>query len=127
MNLPLDTKSYSPQTAYVFLHRLLLELKLSHYITKQYPAHEAIGATYSAIEGMIDGITEELMGYSGVDPTALAIGTVSAMTPVQLADHIIKDAGKLLEYASKKGWHNVENVAAELSGAGAKLKFLSRY
>jgi hypothetical protein len=126
MELKLDS-SYSVQTAYTFLHRLLLQLKLSHYKTRQYPAHEALGTVYGLVEGMIDDITEKLIGYSGSDPGDLPVGTIKAMGVAELADSIMRDAHKLMTFAESKEYCDIENLAQELSGAGAKLKYLSRF
>jgi DNA-binding ferritin-like protein len=121
------TNSYNEQAAYTFLHRSLLQVKLAHYTTKHFPAHEALGRTYDGIEEILDGITEQLIGYSGIDPTSLVIGTVSISTPKELADAIISGADKLQSFARGKKYANIENLAQELSGLGATLKFLCRY
>lgn len=127
MDLKLDTVSYTEQTAYTFLHKTLLQVKLSHYVTRQFPAHEALGRTYDGIAGMIDEITEQLIGYSGKDPAGLVIGTLQAGTPAELADAITAGARKLEKYAESKEYCNIENLAQELSGLGAQLKYLTRF
>jgi len=118
---------YSEQTAFTFLHRILLQVKLSHYVTRKFPAHEALGRTYEGIEGILDTITEQLIGYSGNDPASLVIGTVTSSEPAALADAIMEGALKLENYASGKKYCNIENLAQELSGHGATLKYLSRF
>jgi hypothetical protein len=126
--LKLDTSGpYSAQTAFTALHKLLLQAKLSHYLTKSFPAHEALGRTYDAIEGLTDTITEELIGYAGVDPTSLVIGTVQAQGVKEFAKTIMAEALKLEEFAGKNKYCNIENLAQELSGAGAQLMYLSRF
>lgn len=126
MELKLDS-SYTVQTAYTVLHRIVLQLKLSHYVTRHYPAHEALGKVYDTIEGMVDDMVEKLIGYSGVDPKTLAIGTIEPMEVKALADTIMREGKKLMVFAEKNEYCDIENMAQELSGAGAKLKFLSRY
>lgn len=126
MNIKLDT-GYTAQSAYIFLHRILLQLKLSHYVTKHYPAHEAFGTVYATIEGMVDDITEQLIGYSGVDPKSLAIGNVDVLGVAELGDLIVREGRKLQDFASRNEYSNIENLAQELSGAGAKLKYLKRF
>lgn len=115
------------QSIYNELHRLQLILKLSHYKTKSYAAHEAFGKIYSTVEAMTDEITEQLIGYSGTDPDKLEIGAVSFIVPGILAHDIMVFADKLQAFAAAKKYSNIENLAQELSGAGAKLKYLSRF
>jgi len=127
MELKLPT-GYTPQTAYTMLHRLLLLTRLSHVKTKPiFAKHIAFERAYDGVADLIDSITEQLIGYSGVDPMDLVIGTVSTMDVAELGDHIIQEADKLVQFAEASRWHNVANQSQELSGIGATLKFLSRY
>lgn len=127
MHLKLTTPTYSPQIAYTELHKLLLTVKLSHYITKSFAEHEALGKTYDAVNDLIDTITEKLIGYSDVDPQPLVIGTVSPSEPKTLGVYIMSMAKKLEEWAGSKEYCDIENLAQELSGVGAQLKYLSRF
>lgn len=127
MSAQLKVPAYTPQTAYVDLHRLLIVTKLSHYVTQSFAAHEALGKTHDALNGLVDDITEKLIGYSSIDPQALAIGTLSSLPVATLAQAIIATAKKLETFAEEKGYCDIENLAQELSGVGAKLKYLSRF
>ena len=118
---------YTEQTAYTEIHKLFLMVKLSHYKTRSFAAHEALGRTYDGLNDLIDSITEKLIGYSGIDPTTFAIGTISAMNPKELGQYIIKAAEKLEDYAESKEYCDIENLAQELSGLGASLVYLSRF
>ena len=121
------SSDYTPQTVYTELHKVLLTSKLSHYVTKSFAAHEAFGKTYDAIEDLVDTITEKLIGYSEVDPTNLSIGTVSPMEPRSLAISIMGIAERLEDFAEDKEYCDIENLAQELSGVGAQLKYMSRF
>lgn len=118
---------YNEQTAYTEIHKLLLTVKLSHYKTKSFAAHEALGRTYDAVNELIDTITEKLIGYSDADPQDFQIGTVSVMAPRMLGIFIIGIAERLEDYAEAKEYCDIENLAQELSGVGSQLKYLSRF
>ena len=120
-------KNYTVQTAYTELHKLFLQVKLSHYTTKSFAAHQAFGRTYDALNDLIDSIVEKLIGYSSEDPQSLSIGNVLSMEPAQLAIAIIGAGERLEEFAESVDYSDIENLAQELSGIGAQLKYLSRF
>lgn len=120
-------EDYTPKLAYTELHKLFLQVKLSHYTTKSFAAHEAFGRIYDTLNDLIDGITEKLIGYSGEDPITFEIGTVLAMKPAEVAVAIMGVAERLENFAEAKEYCDIENLAQELSGAGAQLKYLSRF
>ena len=127
MSLHLKVNTYSPQVAYTDLHKLLLITKLSHYTTKSFTAHEALGKTYDALNELLDDITEKIIGYSSINPQALVIGTVSPLDPQALSVYTMNIAKRLEEWAESQEYCDIENLAQELSGVGAKLKYLSRF
>jgi len=118
---------YTVQTAYTEIHKIFLVSKLSHYLTKSFAAHEALGRTYDALNDLIDKITEQLIGYSEIDPANLVIGTITPIEPRALGISIIGIAERLEDFAESKEYCNIENLAQELSGVGAQLKYLSRF
>lgn len=123
----LKQSTFTVQTVYTKLHRLLLIAKLSHYRTRKYPAHEALGRTYDALADSIDTITEQLIGYSKIDPADLEIGTVGSLEPAALSEEIIQFCNQLVPFADERKYYNISNLAQELSGAGAQLNYLSRF
>lgn len=122
---PSNGVSYSPQEAYTDIHRLFLVIKLSHYVTKSYAAHQALGRIYDTVNELIDAITEQLIGYSGTDPEDLEIGTIGAQMPADLGSSIIATAQRLRKLGVS--YPGIDNLAQDLSGAGAQLKYLSRF
>lgn len=126
-DLKLKVPSYTIQMAYTEIHKVLLTAKLSHYLTKSFAAHEALGRTYDSLNALIDAITEKLIGYSEVDPQNLVIGTISPMEPRALGISIIGIAERLEDFAEVKEYCDIENLAQELSGVGSQLKYLSRF
>lgn len=121
-------KGKQPQSTQfiVELHRTLLLVKLAHYETKSFAAHEALGKTYDTVNDLADDITEKLIGYTGEVPTVFEVGTIAVMPVASLATHIMGLGHKLAQFAAKEFYDDVENLAQELSGAGAKLKYLFR-
>lgn len=117
----------APQVIYDEIHKLLLQVKLSHYVTRQYSAHEAFGRIYDTVNSLIDEITEQLVGYSDTDPANLNIGTVASAEPRTLSLVIIGMGDRLVTFARENKYTNLENLGQELSGAGAQLKYLSRF
>lgn len=115
------------QSLYSSLHKLLLISKLAHYKTKSFAAHEALGKTYDAVNSLLDEITEQLIGYSGTDPDEFVIGTVQGTTTDNVATMIITVATQVCSFAKTNSYQNIENLGQELSGTGAKLKYLSRF
>ena len=115
------------QALYTTLHRLLLVSKLAHYKTKNFAGHEALGKTYDSLNDLLDEITEQLVGYSGQDPDTLDIGRVETSTTENVASMIILAGTQVIEFAKANNYANIENLGQELSGIGAKLKYLSRF
>lgn len=127
LSLKSTQPSTTPQAIYDQVHKLLLQVKLSHYVTRQYAAHEAFGRIYDTVNGLIDEITEQLVGYSDTDPSNLSIGTVTVAEPRTLSLVIIGMGDRLVMFARDNKYSNLENLGQELSGAGAQLKYLSRF
>jgi hypothetical protein len=122
----MEQSSLTPATIYNELHKLLVLAKLSHYKTRSYAAHGAFGRIYDDLNDLVDGITEKLIGYSAVDPISFTISVV-ATEPAALAGTIMAFGKKLEEYGDAKGYCDIENDAATLSGIGAQLMYLSRF
>lgn len=123
----LQRTNYGETNVYNDIHKLLLTVKLSHYKTKSFASHEALGRIYDTVNELIDSITEELIGYSEIDPSEFEIGTITTKLPKELGVYIITLAAKIEQLAADKKYCNIENQAQELSGTGAQLKYLSRF
>ena len=126
-DLKLKTSGYTAQTAYLELHKVFMVTKLSHYKVKSFAAHEALGKTYDSLDGLLDSITEKLIGYSGEDPGVLALGSITPATTVEVGNMIMGIAKRLETFAEEKGYCDIENLAQEVSGVGAQLIYLSRF
>lgn len=126
-DLKLNIPGYTVQTAYLEIHKIFLTVKLSHYTTKSFAAHSALGRTYDDLNSLLDSITEKLIGYSGEEPKDLNIGSISSSLPKDLGNSIKLIGERLEEFACSKDYSDIENLAQELSGVGAQLIYLSRF
>jgi DNA-binding ferritin-like protein len=118
---------FTTQTVHTTMHRTLIQVRQCHVKTRNYPAHEAFDKIYEGVSNLIDDITEQLIGYSGEEMGDLVLDTVRTLEPAALASQIIEDAAKIIDFANKNKYYNIENLAQEFSGLGAKLKYLSRF
>jgi DNA-binding ferritin-like protein len=117
---------YGEQNTMNDIHRLFMLVKISHYATTSFAAHSAFDRTFETLEDLIDEIAEKVIGYTGIPVTQLVIGTVTASSPMEVGGEIIKVAKKIEDFATKKGYPDLQNVAQSLSGAGAQLQYLAR-
>jgi len=109
------------------LHIIFMTVKLAHFNTSSYAQHMALGRTYETLDDFTDSIMEQLIGYSGEYPKSLTIGSIESKTIHEISKMIMDLGARLQEFAKKSNYPNIENLAQEYSGAGAQLKFLSKY
>lgn len=96
-----------------------------HHQTKGGWEHDALGKLYEALEGFVDDISEEIMGY--MDGKRLG-GLVRIQTPkygghessVKLVKELLDFAYEVYEWAEEKKFCDIENKAQDLSGLAAK-------
>jgi len=101
------------------------QLHLLHWQTTSYAEHQALGSLYEYVHGFKDGVVEKLMGYLGRRPKAFKIPLiVDNITPIMVVDNLCDFAYDLYLWAGKNDYCDVENLAQELSGEGAKTKYL---
>jgi hypothetical protein len=98
--------------------------QLLHWQTTSYAQHKALGELYEYIEEFKDGLVEKLMGYTGKRPSGCKIETMDGISPQQLVDNILMFSSKLKMYAEQNNYLDVSNLADELSGQAAKIKYL---
>jgi hypothetical protein len=98
--------------------------QLLHWQTTSYAQHKALGELYEYIEEFKDGLVEKLMGYTGKRPSGCKIETIDGVSPQQLVDNILMFSSKLKMYAEQNNYLDVSNLADELSGQAAKIKYL---
>jgi DNA-binding ferritin-like protein len=100
------------------------QLHLLHWQTTSYAKHKALGKMYEYVQDFKDGIVEKLMGYTGKRPGAYKIEPLTDCTAEQCVSDIMSFASSLKMYGEKNAYHDVCNLADELSGEAAKTKYL---
>lgn len=99
-----------------------------HHDTKSYAEHKALNFFYEALNGYRDEIPETLMGYmSGkrIGQIELdAIPDYKEGAEMQLEEELKDIAYELYEWAGKKNYCDIENIAQSLSGDSAKTIYL---
>lgn len=118
--------SYQAQNVIDDIHKLLMITKISHYNTKSYADHKALNKTYDDLNDLVDSISEQLIGYhQAFRPSTITLAICTATTPLELSQEIIRIASKICSFSKESKFLNLENLAQELSGIGARLKYLS--
>lgn len=100
------------------------QLHLIHWQTSGYAEHMATGGLYDYIHDFKDTIMEKLMGYTGRKPSAYKMEPLSAMNSTSVVKDIMSFASSLKQYGEMNEFHDVCNLADELSGEAAKVKYL---
>lgn len=101
-----------------------LQFHLIHWQTDGLGEHGATGEMYSYIEGFLDTVIEKLMGYCGRKPGVFKLEPLGNVMATTLASDVINFASTLKQYGEVNGYHDICNMADELSGTAAKIKFL---
>lgn len=100
------------------------QTQLLHWQTSSYAEHQALGGLYEYIQGFKDDIVEKLMGYTGKKPVGCKIETMNNVTSLQVVTELMSFASKLKMYGEQNSFHDICNMADELSGKSAKTKYL---
>lgn len=108
------------------LYSVLLSLKITHFNTTSFAAHEALGKIYDALDGVLDDLTEKWVGYQGTAPAELRIGTVTVSSVKSLGERIRALGDQVTAFGNTSSFGDIENLGQEISGLGAKLIYLGR-
>jgi DNA-binding ferritin-like protein len=100
------------------------QLHLLHWQTTSFSEHKALGKLYEYLQDFKDDIIEKMMGYTGKRPQIFKIDPLTNCTAMACVEDICYFATSLKEYGDKNMYHDVSNLADELSGQGAKTKYL---
>lgn len=110
------------------LYSFPVKLQLCHHNTTSYAKHKALDFAYDALSTLKDDVIEKLIGYGVPRFHSVTIGTISAdnveIYSKTLAKEIMSFGKSLEKFASEKGYCDIENLAQEYSGVGAKLNYL---
>ena len=100
------------------------QLHLTHWQTKSYAEHQALGALYDYVQDFKDGVIEKLMGYAGKRPAPYKIEPLTNCTGDECVSKLLSFASSLKSYAEANSYHDIANLADALSGEAAKTKYL---
>lgn len=99
-----------------------------HHDTKSYAQHKALDFLYTSLNKYRDEIPEKLMGYMGGKRIGKIqmdeIPSFSNESVHNLVEEIKDFAYELYEWAGKKKYCDIENIAQSLSGDSAKTIYL---
>lgn len=101
--------------------------KTLHLETKSFSEHKALNKLYDGLVGFQDDILETLMGYTGERIGATVVVDLpdySKGEPEKLTKQIMDFAYVLYEWAGKKKYCDIENMAQSLSGLAARCTYL---
>jgi DNA-binding ferritin-like protein len=100
------------------------QLHLLHWQTTSYAQHQALGGLYDYVHDFKDGLIEKLMGYTGKRPSPYKIDPLTNCTGNECVSNLLSFASSLKAYGEANSYHDVCNLADELSGEAAKTKYL---
>ena len=100
------------------------QLHLTHWQTKSYAEHKALGKLYEYVQDFKDGVVEKLMGYTGKRPAPYKIEPLTNCTGIECVSNLLSFASSLKSYAEANSYHDIANLADALSGEAAKTKYL---
>jgi DNA-binding ferritin-like protein len=100
------------------------QLHLIHWQTSSYAEHQATGALYDYVQDFKDGLIEKIMGYTGKRPGLYKIDPLTNCTASECVNNLLTFASSLKKYGEINAYHDVCNLADELSGQAAKTRYL---
>jgi hypothetical protein len=100
------------------------QLHLTHWQTKSYAEHQALGGLYDYVHDFKDGVIEKLMGYTGKRPAPYKIEPLTNCTGNECVSNLLSFASSLKSYGEANSYHDIANLADALSGEAAKTKYL---
>lgn len=117
----------APQDVKDHLAYFVEAAKTLHLETKSFAEHKALNKLYEQLAGFQDDILETLMGYTGERIGATVVVDLpeySKDEPAKLTKEIMDFAYVLYEWAGKKKYCDIENMAQSLSGSAARCAYL---
>jgi hypothetical protein len=75
------------------------QLHLTHWQTKSYAEHQALGGLYDYVHDFKDGVIEKLMGYTGKRPAPYKIEPLTNCTGNECVSNLLSFASSLKSYA----------------------------
>lgn len=118
--MALNTEAIAGKLAY--FHE---QIHLIHWQTKSFAEHKALGDFYEFLQDFKDDVIEKLMGYTGKRIKTLVIDPIdNKVESNKVTDDILKFAEELMNFADSNKYLDISNMAQDLSGKAAKVKYL---
>lgn len=95
-----------------------------HWQTTGYALHKATQEGYDYLRDFMDTLMEKLMGYTGKRPNQYKIELLKCSSPECVLQEVMSFAVSLKSYGEANNYLDVCNLADELSGNCAKIKYL---
>jgi DNA-binding ferritin-like protein len=111
-----------------FFLGLQAQIKIMHWQTKGFARHTALGATYDALDGLIDTFVEEAMGKYGrfklTDETkTITLSNLSELDPKAMIETVCDALNQYTEQLEPTDT-NLLNIRDEMVGLFHKLNYL---
>lgn len=101
------------------------QIHLLHWQTRSFAEHKALDGLYEFLQDFKDDVVEKLMGYTGKRIQSLTIDAIDSKADSdKVVDEIVKFAEELMKFADSNKYLDVSNMAQDLSGEAAKVKYL---
>lgn len=101
------------------------QIHLLHWQTRSFAEHKALDGLYSFLQDFKDDVVEKLMGYTGKRIQSLTIEAIDSKADSdKVVDDITKFAEELMKFADTNKYIDISNMAQDLSGQAAKVKYL---
>jgi len=114
---------YSSIASALFTFRV--QAHFYHLNTKSFARHKALNELYDDLDDYIDSVSELLLGYQAPKRLdKLSVNVTYDTNEDQFPEKIVQFARKLEDFAAKNGLIELQNLAAEIEGSGAKAKYL---
>jgi len=126
--IPKSTVS-TPELDYYasMLFQLPVKVQFCHHSTTSHAVHIAMDRIYEELNELKDSIIEKLigcMGYRYKNLNMITLSNYSEAMNMQVAQEICQFAKKLMLWADKNEYPDINNLAQEYYGQGNQLSYL---
>jgi len=104
------------------------QLRILHWQTKSYAAHQALGSAYEAMDELVDGFIET---YAGADPEVLNVDScnikcqsIDSLNPMSFMDSVHSFLSGKLSSAIPEEHTDLHNIKDEMIAVVNKTKYL---
>jgi hypothetical protein len=104
------------------------QLRILHWQTKSYAAHQALGSAYEAMDELVDGFIET---YAGADPEVLKIDScnikcqnIDSLSPMSFMDSVHSFLVGKLSNSIPEEHTDLHNIKDEMIAVVNKTKYL---